>query len=50
MTKEDFQQPQLPPGTRCHRCDVALDANYHGAAFWRNAWYCLTCFMRRGEK
>lgn len=50
MTKEDFEQPPLPPGERCTHCDVKLDLNYRGAAFWQGKWYCLTCFMRRGAK
>lgn len=42
---ETFQQPALPEGEHCCRCDRLLDQT-HGAAHWRGRWFCLRCFAR----
>lgn len=46
LTQDERQQPPLPPGQRCWKCDVKLDQNYHGAAHYRGKWWCLSCLMK----
>lgn len=49
MTDVDLHQPPLPPDQHCARCNAKLD-HLRGAAYWRSAWYCLTCFARMGAQ
>jgi len=44
-SNDHYQQPPLPLGASCCRCERILDQT-RGAGWWDGRWWCLACLAK----